>query len=230
MSDCLLCNRPLRIHLTLQELFSFQKYRAPVVCPACLQRFSRIPPRSCCPGCSRQQEHLEYCLDCRKWQKQYPTPWIQHEALFEYDSAMKEWLHTYKFQGDIRFAKIFAPELKAFYNQRKNALFVPLPISETSRQRRGFNQCEELLREAGIPYQALLENVYTGEKQSEKNRKERLLTSQPFRFRSDAVPMSREKEIILFDDVYTTGRTLFHAKEILFQEGFEKIFSLTLAR
>ena len=55
------------------------------------------------------------------------------------------------------------------------------------------------------------ENQHAGAKQSEKNRQERLLTTQPFLL-LEGHKKYLQQEIILFDDVYTTGRTLYHAK------------------
>lgn len=39
-----------------------------------------------------------------------------------------------------------------------------------------------------------------------------------------------QQEIILFDDVYTTGRTLYHAKILLYKHGFRMVRSTTIAR
>jgi len=36
--------------------------------------------------------------------------------------------------------------------------------------------------------------------------------------------------LILFDDVYTTGSTINEAKKVLKDAGFSKIYSLTIAR
>ena len=228
MSKCLLCQSDLSSSLTLEELLSFKSYQQKRVCTSCLNEFTRIKKEQNCPGCSRPQNTQEYCLDCVRWRQSFPNEMVQHIALFEYDSFLKNWLHTYKFQGDIRFASVFASEIQRFYRRNSQAIFVPLPISGNSMYERGFNQCEELLRVAHVPYQNLLENIYFGEKQSEKNRKERLQMEQPFQIHEISIPI--EQKIILFDDVYTTGRTLLHAKKLLYSYGYQKVTSLTIAR
>lgn len=67
--------------------------------------------------------------------------------------------------------------------------------------------------------------------QAGKSRQERLRLVQPFQLRATL----REQPICLFDDVYTTGRTLFHAKDLFwrsgpFWQGTENLISISLAR
>ena len=40
----------------------------------------------------------------------------------------------------------------------------------------------------------------------------------------------RNQKVLLVDDVYTTGRTLFHGAELLYKNGAETVKSLTFAR
>ena len=46
----------------------------------------------------------------------------------------------------------------------------------------------------------------------------------------EALPDLKNKEIVLVDDVYTTGRTLFYAAECLLPFHPKKIRTFTLAR
>lgn len=228
MYNCLLCQVPLANNLTIKEIFSFQIHRPPIACPRCLETFIRIKKELSCRGCSRPQKDQEYCSDCLKWKRWYPELKIEHTAFFEYEESFKNWLHRYKFQGDIRLSQIFISEIQQIILKNKNACVVPLPITLTSAKERGFNQCEEILRAARVPYFNLLKNVYTGEKQSEKDRQERLHTVQPFEIQPIHLPV--DQKIILFDDVYTTGRTMLHAKQLLVSKGYKEIVSFTLGR
>ena len=65
--------------------------------------------------------------------------------------------------------------------------------------------------------------------QSEKSRKARLEMEQPFELRV-ANGKIRNQKVLLVDDVYTTGRTLFHGAELLYKNGAEAVESLTFAR
>ena len=229
MGQCLFCQNEIREVLTLQELFGFGKKACGTVCRSCDEKLPRLAGRMCCPGCMRLQATLELCEDCRGWSCRYPELTIAHHACFAYTGVVKDWLQRYKFQGDYRLAGAFTKELRALQKTHPNGLFLPLPISSASYAERGFSQCEEMLKQAGISYVQFLGNRHAGEKQSEKNRQERLLTAQPF-----ALLAGNEKylqqEIILFDDVYTTGRTLYHAKSLLYKQGFRSVRSVTIAR
>lgn len=229
MGQCLFCQSEIREILTLQELFSFGKKVDGTVCRSCHEKLPRLAGRLCCPGCMRPQESAALCEDCRKWSRRYPQLPIAHQACYSYSGIVKDWLQRYKFQGDYRLAGVFAADLQAFQKEHPGALFLPLPIACASFEQRGFSQCEEMLKQAGIRYVQLLSNNHAGEKQSEKNRQERLATAQPF----SVLPEHKkyiQQEMILFDDVYTTGRTLYHAKALLHRHGFRSVHSITIAR
>ncbi|CZQ87722.1 ComF family protein [Trichococcus collinsii] len=229
MGQCLFCQNEIRECLTLQEIFSFGKKDYGTICRSCDEKLPRLAGQTCCPGCIRAQTSTELCEDCRRWSCRYPELTIGHHAYYAYTGVVKEWLQRYKFQGDYRLAGAFSNELRDFQRAYPKGLFLPLPISSASYEERGFSQCEEMLKQSGIHYAQFLGNQYAGEKQSEKNRQERLLTTQPF-FMLDEYKKYLQQEIILFDDVYTTGRTLYHAKNLLYKQGFRLIRSVTIAR
>ena len=65
-------------------------------------------------------------------------------------------------------------------------------------------------------------------KQSHKDRAMRMKTKQPFEY---VGPNNlSDKKILLVDDIYTTGRTLYHAKALLEDAGAKFVTSVTLAR
>ncbi len=77
-------------------------------------------------------------------------------------------------------------------------------------------------------YEALLKRAELTP-QSEKSREERLQMTQPFELKVSKEKI-RNQRVLLVDDVYTTGRTLFHAAELLYKNGAETVKSLTFAR
>lgn len=229
MGQCLFCQNEIREVLTLQELFGFGKKASGTVCRSCDEKLPRLSGQTCCPGCMRPQTAIELCEDCRNWACRYPDLPIAHHACYAYTGVVKDWLQRYKFQGDYRLSGAFRSDLQAFQRAHPKGLLLPLPISSASYGERGFSQCEEMLKQAGISYVQFFGNQHAGEKQSEKNRQERLLTAQPFSL-LDGYKKYIQQEIILFDDVYTTGRTLYHAKNLLYKQGFRLVRSITIAR
>lgn len=64
--------------------------------------------------------------------------------------------------------------------------------------------------------------------QSQRDRAARLHRKQPF---SIAVTKDLvDQRVLLVDDVYTTGNTLYHAATLLYQLGAKEVKSLSLAR
>ncbi|KXT77454.1 ComF family protein [Streptococcus sp. DD13] len=139
---------------------------------------------------------------------------------------MAEYFQRFKFWGDYQLREVFSHELKLALKNFSDYTIVPIPISKDRRKTRGFNQVTALLDAARIPYQNILEKDER-EAQSHLSRLERLKREQPFRIKqSTKVP----NKILLVDDIYTTGATIYQAKQIIMKEGTEKIKTFSLAR
>ncbi|MCF6515682.1 ComF family protein [Lactobacillus sp. S2-2] len=123
--------------------------------------------------------------------------------------------------------KVFQNDLVNYLNN-KSEILVPIPVSEKAMESRGFNQVIGLIE--NIEYCECLKALNNKKNQSKKNRKERLQTKQPFSIISDQIKLVEGKEVILIDDIYTTGVTLRHATNLLLHNGVKKVRSLTLAR
>ncbi len=170
-------------------------------------------------------------MDCLKWKKQYPHKDFSHTALYVYEGLFREWLQAYKFKGDYRLASFFRSDLRqAIRSLKPIDIIIPIPVSEASLRKRGFNQVEGLLEAASIPFLPVLEHIGRGKKQSEKKRAERLNSPQPFQIKEAFKEKIKNKRVLIVDDVYTTGRTIFHAREVLEKEKTAQIQTLTLAR
>jgi len=102
-------------------------------------------------------------------------------------------------------------------------------LSQERLYERGFNQAEALILEAGFKSTTLLTRIHT-EKQSKKSRTDRIHLPQVFQFDSNRSIPLEGKDVLLVDDIYTTGSTLRHAAKILLEHGAKKVDSFTLAR
>jgi len=145
-------------------------------------------------------------------------------ALYQYNDAMKDYLHQFKFLQDVALAKVFRQELHARLKHEK-ATIVPIPMHPVKQRERTFSHMEELLKAANIPFTQLLEKTTT-ETQSSKNREQRIQAAPLFRLMNGAYV--EHKEYLLFDDIKTTGTTLQHAIEILMNAGARNVKSFTL--
>lgn len=164
------------------------------------------------------------CEDCEEKFEANTKVDEGHAALYQYNEAMKDFLHRYKFMQDVVLAKVFRQPLHQWLKKQK-AIIVPIPMHVEKRKERTFSHIEVMLDEARIPYVELLEKLTT-EQQGKKSREERLQTPQLFRVNGQV----EAKHYVLFDDIYTTGTTITHAKNALLDAGAINVSSMTLIR
>ncbi|EOH99409.1 comF family protein [Enterococcus haemoperoxidus ATCC BAA-382] len=226
---CNYCAQMINRNLTLKEIFLPKKIVSEQLCLHCVKTFQLLEKKDSCHGCQRQTNKL-YCEDCLKWQRHYPNYDFHHEALFFYNQAMQEWFEEYKFKGNYRLRYSFANFLQDYFKHKKNVIVIPMPISNERMKVRGFNQVEGLLDAAGITYQPYLERFVDGVSQVQKTRKDRLALKQPFLLTKEGQKIISNKEILLVDDIYTTGRTIFHAAQVILEMNPSKLYTFSIAR
>lgn len=227
---CLWCQEPIAHTYTFFELFVYDSPQSPI-CEICRSQLDSLKESIHCAGCGRKQAHSSYCSDCLEWEKVYPNESFRHTALFTYNAFAKKYMEKFKIMGDCELAGLLSWDLHAACKEKgKEALFVPIPISERSREIRGFNQSELLLQKAHIPYISVLQNQSEEEKQSKKDKRERMTAAQPFEVNTKSASILPGKKVVIVDDIYTTGRTLFHASDSLRAYGPSSIETLSLFR
>jgi ComF family protein len=199
-------------------LLSYQKNQ---ICDTCQKNFYKISENHC-PLCWKEGTN-DICQNCKDWEKLGVS--VNHQAIFQYNSAMKEFFSNYKFMGDYHLRHVFAPYFRA-QKQNKGFTIVPIPISEKRLQERGFNQITAFLDAAAIPFQNLLAKNDTV-KQSSLNREERLAGKNTFKLVEGVII---PQKVLLIDDIYTTGATLQRAVKILKDAGAQEIKSFSLCR
>jgi competence protein ComFC len=164
------------------------------------------------------------CPSCEEQFELYAVTDNDHRALYKYTEPMKDYLHRYKFMHDIVLAKVFQKKLhEALIHEKR--MIVVVPMHPQKLIERTFSPVEELLKAAKIPYMSLLEKT-TADTQSKKTREERLNTPQLFLAAGEVKAL----HYLVFDDIYTTGTTIEHAKKALLAAGAKSVGSFTLIR
>ncbi|WP_225877932.1 ComF family protein [Lacticaseibacillus mingshuiensis] len=139
---------------------------------------------------------------------------------------MKAFIQSYKGNGDYRLHSAFADLLAGQFS--KNAVLVPLTSEPSHLRARGFDPVLGLFGRLRLA--RWLTKGDTDLPQAQKDRRGRLQTAQSF---SATLPRghARIRHVILLDDLYTTGRTLYHARNALRDAGYQgQITSFSLIR
>lgn len=200
-----------------------------------------------CVSCGKEGSDL--CLRCLG-----DAPEAERESeewvfpLYDYrHPGIKQAVHLLKYKGKKKIADVFAEamygrileelgDLGAMENFR-DPILVPIPLSKKRQRERGFNQTEliaEKLIELDknmnfvLEKDILLKPKETIHQARIENRSERLRNIiGSFAIKDESITKGRN--IILIDDVTTTGATLNEAKKILKQSGAKKVIAFTVA-
>ena len=235
-SDCRLCGLPL---LTISRL---------PVCPECLAGIHPIEGNVCSICGERvlsvyagvDHDGLRRCPVCRRLER----PYERAAAYGSYDGALRELIHLLKYNGVRPAAHVLGRMLAEAWRSLEpsfgpdTVLVVPVPLFKGKRRQRGFNQAELIASAALKLYSAngrlqLAPGVLlrTRDTQSQIG-----LTSHQRRENlrgAFAVGCSQEvtgREILLLDDVYTTGTTASECAKVLRRAGAAKVWVVTVAR
>lgn len=166
-----------------------------------------------------------------------PFPFIT--SLFAYKNKLVStliWNIKYKKDQHAIALGGYALHTKLREMNLKNTILVPIPISKKRRNERGYNQCELLVDEIikldeekifRKNFDLLVRTKHMG-RQTLKNRKERLESTESI-FSIGRNLESKEVQIIVIDDVTTTGSTLREARDVLLRNGYTNVRALTLA-
>lgn len=115
-----------------------------------------------------------------------------------------------------------------------NSIVVPVPLHRKREKERGFNQAkilgEYVARKLNLEFADVLEKTKNNKPQAQlKNNEERIKNMEDcFKIKNNNKISG--KNIILIDDVFTTGATINEAVKILKQNNAKKIIALTLAK
>lgn len=224
---CVVCKTGLKNKPSIDDL----------ICPQCWSKIKRNLP----PFCFRCGRHLEknniaknICPACIRRELHFDRAF----GVFRYDGAAKELIHEFKYKGrDYLGSTLSKPMLKFIreYNIPMDYidLIIPIPMHKARLREREFNQAsvlgsyiaKEFAKE--MPDNILIRNRYT-RSQTELETRQRL-TNVRGSFSVSNARLIKNKNILLVDDVLTTGATCSDASFTLKNNGANIVFAMTLA-
>lgn len=196
-----------------------------------------------CESCSLKIDYLQtqLCPECSKaavFGATHPICLRKNGldgliSLTNYKSPIRELLHHLKYKFVTDLLKEVDRKLKIKIElPQENWLLLPIPLVKTRENYRGFNQTAVLGKlvagklRLGFAEEILI-RTRTSRPQVGLNRIERIKNvAEVFDVRQEV----KDKSLIIFDDVWTSGATLKSAAFTLKKAGARKVWGLTLAR
>jgi len=241
-TDCRVCGAPM---------VALGKVR---VCDLCLLRAAEQPETDVlCARCGDAlgMESARFaaamgvteCSLCRMT----PPEFERAVAFATYDNEMREMLHLLKFGGQRRMAeyvlgeRLAAAVLKLDEVCGRELLVVPVPLFPARERQRGFNQAR-LLAEAAVKSLKKLRPEWRLRLLPDAMRRVRdthaLFTLNPGErrrnlsgaFRVADKQAVRGREVLLIDDIMTTGATARECARVLRRAGAVKVWVATVAK
>ncbi|SJZ44372.1 ComF family protein [Selenihalanaerobacter shriftii] len=204
-----------------------------------------------CQNCLEKIEYItdNYCQKCGKVlseEKDYCDICEDHKYLFNkarsvalYSGGIPDYIHDFKYEGRQALAQPLGKLLGIygleFYDRQKLDLIIPVPLAEEKFKNRGFNQAYLLAKEVGgcldlpVDNRVLKRAVNTASqsKLSLLERKENV--NSVFYCEPEKTKDIKGKNILLIDDIYTTGSTVNECSKVLLRAGAKEVSVLTLA-
>lgn len=211
------------------------------LCDLCMKKFHWITGRTCekCGKALQDTYGGRLCYDCMRLEHRFEKGFScltyglhEREVLLDHKYNGKGYLAA-KF-GDILYDRISCEDIHP-------DVIIPVPISAQRRRSRGYNQAalmaRQLARRWGVPID---EDILIRQKDTRLLRSlnpadRRLALSGAFAISSRRRDSGRNgdscltgKNILLIDDVYTTGATVDTCTDVLLDAGADKVYVLTL--
>ncbi len=203
------------------------------ICVSCRGKLPVIrEPR--CMRCGKPVERgeQEYCRDCGR--RRYAFE--QGQSLWLHVPPVSKAIYQFKFHNQRCYASIFAKEMACRYGKwvRDHGVeeILPVPLHASRRRMRGYNQAEllaeELSKQLQIPMgRNVLFRVRRTRPQKQLDDWEREQNLQ------GAFGVSRQwkapANVLVVDDIYTTGSTIHKVAKLLKRAGVEKVYFLTIS-
>jgi len=151
---------------------------------------------------------------------------------FKYEPFIKELAKTLALLIIEHF--LLLEKRPGFLHSKAGFILAPIPLDEKRLKWRGFNQAEELGKELSkflnIPlFSDCLIKIKKAVPQvelSDENRRENIKGA----FACQKSEKVKGKEILLVDDVYTTGSTMEECAKVLKEAGAKKVIGIVIAR
>ncbi len=189
-----------------------------------------------CKKCGKQVSAFEeeYCFDCTKKHHVFESG----AALYIYNNAIKNAIYGFKYHNKREYAKFFGDEISKHLEDKISEWniekVIAVPLHKKKKRIRGYNQAEliakHICRNLDIEYVPnAIERVRFTVPQKELTSIERKKNlEKAFKICKDSVLLIN-KNVLLIDDIYTTGSTIDECTKVLLSSGVSSVHYISLS-
>ena len=201
------------------------------ICHPCRQSLPRIMP-PLCPRCGRPQSSGILCPGCVSWQAKIDGI----RSPFRFDGVMRQAIYQFKYRNLRALAVPLAKLLQDYLTTSHvpGEALVPVPLHQKRLRQRGYNQSHLLAQELGklinlpVVDDCLIRRRHAPPQARTSTVNERRSNvADAFTCRNQRL---QDKQILLIDDVSTSGATLDACAAALKAAGASSVWGLALAR
>ncbi|MDR3628496.1 MAG: ComF family protein [Ignavibacteriaceae bacterium] len=221
----------------LAEIFDFF---LPRICPGCGNKLT-VAERTICPVCLNKIKLAREERLCREYERKFRAKKIisgfTSLYVFEEGKEFQNIIHSLKYNG--RFAvgvflgKQLGNHIANMMNEWHIDIIIPIPLHQLKKAERGYNQSFYIAKGLGsvlnIPVkQNIVKRKRFTQSQTTMNLKEREENIRDAFLIRNSKGLSG-KNILLIDDVITTGATISECGRILLEAGASRIYAASTA-
>ena len=195
---------------------------------------------SFCISCRRDLEVLGTLLCSICWSK---IEFINSEEIYEnygvvrYNDVIRKLIHIFKYNSPWVLCDLFANWISLLHYDllKEIDIIIPVPIHRQKLMKRGYNQSAVIAKKLAYQYQkkclleALLKIRHTKSQSTLSGDERRKNVIDSFKVNQNKAHLITGKNILLIDDVVTTGSTMIECKKVLSIANPKQIKTLSIA-
>lgn len=194
------------------------------VCDDCRYHFE-IRDYKKCNVCGRIIYHRGNCRICNSEKIYFDKGY----SVFEYKEAVRNAIREFKYKGMFRYGEFFGKIMAEYAKNNIKTKFdyvTAVPLHCKRYRSRGYNQSEILAKAVaealGAEYKELLIRHINTKPQNSLDRKERIKNIKGAFLIKDEISVAN-KNILIIDDIFTTGSTVNECSKVLKSNKASKV-------
>lgn len=207
------------------------------ICAECENKLKKIILPYCIKCCKPINYSLStnLCPDCVSYEKLFE----ESRSIYLYENLIKKAIYNLKYYNKPYYLRFFGNALFQYINDNNYNDFeyiLPVPLHPSKLKKRGYNQSEliakYIAKKLNISFVDGIKRIKSTSKQSSKTKENRRRSLEnAFEIKKcKKYFLLKNSNVLLVDDVYTTGSTVNECTKALLNYGVSKVYVITIAR